>query len=85
MGPCMTHYSFLWSLSDIMEYRPMFWASVDIHGCILFNFIVIIKIATNDPYMRSCVTNFWLCAISNLFRVNHFCKFGKFHCVCNLL
>ena len=42
-------------LSDIMQYRPMFLAPVDIHGCILFNFIVIIKIRTDDSHLWSCV------------------------------
>ena len=33
----------------------MFLASIDIHGCILFNFIVIIKIRTNDSPVILCM------------------------------
>ena len=50
----------------------MFLAPIDIHGCILFNFVVIIKIRTNDSHLWSCVyaiANFWLCKINDLFGV----------------
>ena len=69
------------------KYRPMFWASVDIHGCILFNFIVIIKIATDDSHLWSCVCCYQFLALCNKrsLQNNHICKFGKFHCVCNML
>ena len=33
----------------------MFLVPVDIHGCILFNIIVITKIETNDSHLWSCV------------------------------
>ena len=38
-----------------MQYRPIFLAPVDIHGCILFIIIVITKIAANDSHLWSCV------------------------------
>ena len=62
----------------------MFLAPVDTNGCILFNFVVII---TNDSHLWSvyAIVNFWLCTINDLFGVIIVCKFGKFHCVCNLL
>ena len=59
----------------------MFLALVDIHGCISFNIIVITKIETNA--ILTCglvyaVTNFWLCAISDLFRVIIFASLVNF-------
>ena len=70
-----------------MSYRPIFLAPVDTHGCILFNFIVIIKIRTNNSYLWSCVCCYQFLALYNKqsLQSNHICKFGKFHCVCNLL
>ena len=50
-------------------------APVDIHGCILFNFIVMIKIGTNDCYQFLS-----LCKQRSL-SSNHICKFGRFYCV----
>ena len=82
----------LWSfillcLSDIVQYRPMFLAPVDIHGFILFNIIVITKIVTNDSHLWSCVYCYQFLALYNTRALhnNHICKSGKFHCVCNLL
>ena len=63
----------------------MFLALVDIHGCILFNITAITKIATCG--LVYVVTNFWLCAISDLFRVIIFASLLNFTvCVicCNL-
>ena len=64
----------------------MFLAPVDIHGCILFNFIVIIKIATNDSHLWSCVCCYQSLALCNkrFLQSDHICKFGKFLSVCNL-
>ena len=42
-------------LNDIMCYRPMFLAPLDIRGCSLFNITVTSKIATNDSGLWSCV------------------------------
>ena len=63
----------------------MFLASIDIHGCILFNFIVIIKIRTIDSHLWYCVcyTNFWLCTINDLFRVIIFASLINFN-VCRI-
>ena len=49
----------------------MFFAPIDIHGCILFNFIVIIKIRTNDCHLWSCVCYYQFLALysNDLFRV----------------
>ena len=55
----------------------MFLAPVDIHGCILFNFIVIIKIAINDSLVYA-ITKFWLCTINDLFRVLIFASLVNF-------
>ena len=65
----------------------MFLAPVDIHGCISFNVIVITKIETNDSHLGSCVCcyQFLASVIKRSLQSNHICKFGKFHCVCNLL
>ena len=65
----------------------MFLAPVDIHSCILFNFIVIINIRTNDSHLWSCVPCYQFLALYNKrsLQSNHIYKFGKFHCVCNLL
>ena len=71
-----------------MYHRPMFLAPVDIHGCILFNFIVTIKIGTNDSHLWSCVCYYQFLALydkRSLQSNNHICKFGKFRCVWNLL
>ena len=61
----------------------MFLAPVDIHGCILFNFVVIIKTGTNDSHLWSCVCCYQFLALCNKrsLQSNHICKFGKFHCV----
>ena len=66
---------------------PMFLAPVDIYGCILFNVIVIIKIAADDSHLWSCVCCYQLLALCNKrsLQSNNIYKFGKFHCVCNLL
>ena len=70
-----------------MHYRPMFLASVGIHGCISFNIIVFTKIETNDSYLWSCVCCYQFLAQCDKrsLQSNHICKFGKFHCVCNLM
>ena len=62
-------------------------APVDIHGYILFNIIVTSKIGTNDSHLCSCVCYYQFLALYNKrsLQSNHICKFGKFHCVCNLL
>ena len=64
----------------------MFLAPVDIRGFILFHFTVIIKIRTNDSQLWSCVCCDQFLALYNKrsLQGNHICKFGKFHCVCNL-
>ena len=58
-------------------------APIDIHGCILFNFIVIIKIRTNNSHLWSCVSYYQFLALYNKrsLQSNHICKFGKFQCV----
>ena len=43
----------------------MFLAPIDIHGCILFNFIVIIKIRTNDSHLWSSVYYYQFLALYN--------------------
>ena len=74
-----------------MKFRPMLLASVDIHGCILFNITVTSKIGTNDSHLWSCVCCYQFLALydKRSLHNNHICKFGKFHfqfhCVCNLL
>ena len=70
-----------------MYYRPMFLSSADIHDCISFNIIVITKIETNDSYLWSCVCCYQFLALcdNRSLQSNHICKFGKFHCVCNLM
>ena len=70
-----------------MQCRPVFLAPVYIHGCISFNVIVITKIATNDSHLWSCVCCYQFLALydKRSLQSNHICKFGKFHCVCNLL
>ena len=70
-----------------MQCRPMFLTPVDIHGCISFNIIVITKIATNDSHLWACVCSYQFLALCDKrsLQSNHICKFGKFHCVCNLL
>ena len=55
----------------------MLLAPVDIHGCISFNIIAITKIATNGSHLHA-VTNFWLCAINDLFRVIVFASLVNF-------
>ena len=61
----------------------MFLSPIDIHGCILFNFIVIIKIRTNDSHLWSCVYCYCyqflaLFTISDLFRVITFASVINF-------
>ena len=58
----------------------MFFAPVDIHGCILFNFIVIIKIATNDSRLWSCVCcyQFMTMCDKRSLQSNHICKLVNF-------
>ena len=65
----------------------MFLAPVDIHGCISFNIIAITTIATKDSHLWSCVCCYQFLALCDKrsLQSNHICKFGKFHCVCNLL
>ena len=65
----------------------MFLASFDIHGSISFNIIVITKIETNDSRLWSCVCCYQFLALydKRSLQSNHICKFGKFHCVCNIL
>ena len=62
----------------------MFLVPIDIHGCILFNFKVIIKARTNDSHLWSCVCCYQFLALYNKrsYQSNHICKFGKFQCVC---
>ena len=70
-----------------MQYKPMLLAPVDIQGCTSFNIIVITKIETNDSHLWSCVCCYQFLALCDKqsLQSNHICKFGKFHCVCNLL
>ena len=58
----------------------MFLAPVDVHGCISFDIIAITKTATDDSPcgLVYAVTNFWLCAISSLFRVIIFASLVNF-------
>ena len=58
----------------------MFLASVDIHGCILFNFIFIIKIGTNDSHMWSCVCYYQFLALydKQSLQSNHICSLVNF-------
>ena len=65
----------------------MFLTPVDIHGCILFNIIVTSKIGTNDSHLSSCVCCYQFPALydKRSLQSKDVCKFGKFHCVCNLL
>ena len=55
-------------------------ALADIHGFILFNFTVIIKIRTNDSHLWSCVCcdQFLALYINNLFRVIIFASIVNF-------
>ena len=46
-----------------MQYKPMFLAPVDIHGCISFNIVVITKIGTNDSHLWSYVCCYQLLAL----------------------
>ena len=69
----------------------MFLAPVDIHGCILFNFIVIIKIRTNDSHLWSNVCYYQFLAMydKQSLQSNHICKFGLLNFIvyaicCNL-
>ena len=63
-----------------MYYRPMFLAPVDIHGCISFNITVItkLKLTVLTCGLVYAVTNFWLCAISDHFRVIIFASLVNF-------
>ena len=60
----------------------MFLTPVDIYGYILFNINIIVssKIGTDDSHLWSlyAVTNFWLCAINDLFRVLMFASLVNF-------
>ena len=58
----------------------MFLAPIDNHGRILFNFVVIIKIRTNDSYLWSCVCyyHFWLRTINDLLGVIIFASLVNF-------
>ena len=58
----------------------MFLTPVDIHGYILFNFVVIIKMETNDSHLWSCVCCYQFLALCNKqsLQSNHICKFVKF-------
>ena len=59
----------------------MFLAPVDIHGCILFNITVIIKIETNNSHLWSCVCCYQflaLCDKRDLFRVIVFASLVNF-------
>ena len=62
-------------------------APVDIHGRISFNITAITKIVTDDSHLWSCVCCYQFLALfdKQSLQSNHICKFGKFHCVCNLL
>ena len=46
-----------------MQYKPVFLAPVDIHGCISFNIVVITKIGTNDSHLWSYVCCYQLLAL----------------------
>ena len=65
----------------------MFLAPVDMHGCHSFNIIAITKIEINNSHLCSCVCCYEYLALCDKrsLQSNHICKFGKFHCVCNLL
>ena len=58
----------------------MFLAPVDIHGCTSFNITVItkIKLTILTRGLVYAVTNFWLCTISDLFRVIIFASLINF-------
>ena len=59
----------------------MFLAPVDIHGCILFNFIIITEIGTDDSHLWSSVCYYQFLAMydKQSFQSSQTCKFGKFH------
>ena len=58
----------------------MFLVSIDIHGCISFNIIVITKIETKDSYLGSCVCCYQFLALCDkrFPQNNHIYKFCKF-------
>ena len=58
----------------------MFLAPVDIHGCLSFNFIVllILQLTILACGLVYAITNFWLCNINNLFRVMIFASLVNF-------
>ena len=70
-----------------MQCVPMFPAPVDIHGCISFNMTVITTVPNNDSHLWSCVCCYQFLALydKRSLQSNHISKFGKFHCVSNLL
>ena len=58
---------------------PKFLAPIDIHGCILLNFIVIIKIRTNESHLWACVCCYQFLALYNaLFKVIIFASLVNF-------
>ena len=65
----------------------MFLAPVVIHGYYLLDIIVTSKIGANDSHLWSCVCCYQFLALydKRSLQSNHIFKFGKFHCVCNLL